>query len=149
MHGKCFISEIFIPYMEVKILPCRPTGAEEWQVPLYWIKMCPFLDWKPALSWRECHKKVSIFERLRPWPWCGQCYKKVSKSYLHMVFFFTLAALLFERWFGGPPVGVYNSFLLTIKYVKRSLLTKSPTQIFDFQLAALALKINHSVIHYD
>ena len=65
-----------------------------------------------------------------------------------MVFFFNLAALLFERWFGGPPAGVYNSFLLTTKYVKRSLLAKSLNLIFDFQLAALALKNNHSVIHY-
>ena len=74
--------------------------------------------------------------------------KEVSKSYLYMVFFFNLAALLFERWFGGPPAGVYNSFLLTTKYVKRSLLAKSLNLIFDFQLAALALKNNHSVIHY-
>ena len=63
-------------------------------------------------------------------------------------FFFTLAALLFERWFGEPPVGVYNSFLLTTKYVKRSLPTKSLTRIFDFQLAPLALENWHSVIHY-
>ena len=66
-----------------------------------------------------------------------------------MVFFFTLAALLFERWFGGPPEGVYSSFLLTTKNVKRSLLAKSLNRIFDFQLAALALKNNHSVIHYN
>ena len=60
--------------------------------------------------------------------------KLVNLIYIYF-FFFTLAALLFERWFGEPPVGVYNSFLLTTKYVKRSLPTKSVTRI-------------HSVIHY-
>ena len=73
--------------------------------------------------------------------------KLVNLIYIWL-FFLTLAALLFEKWFGEPPARVYNSFLLTTKYVKRSLPTKSLTWIFDFQLAALALENWHSLIHY-
>ena len=44
--------------------------------------------------------------------------KEVSESYVHIMFyFFTLAALLFERLFGGPTVGVYDSLLTTKKEV--------------------------------
>ena len=74
--------------------------------------------------------------------------KKLVNLIYIWFFFFVLAALLYERRFSGPPVGVHNSFILTTKYVKRSLLRKSLTRIFDIQLAALALKNNHSVIHY-
>ena len=73
--------------------------------------------------------------------------KEVSKPYLHTVYFFSsLWPLSSFKWFGGLPVGVYNSFPLTTKHVKRSL-TKSLTRIFHFQLAALALKNHHIVIH--
>ena len=73
--------------------------------------------------------------------------KEVNKSYLHMVSFSSLwpPSSLKDGW---PHVRMHNSFLLTTIYVKRSLLTKSLTQILDFQLAALAPKNNPSVIYY-
>ena len=112
-------------------------GKTSSKVFLYWIKI------KKRISWLK-----SVHLRTSSPPTMGSV-KEVIKSYLHMVFFFfTLAVLLFERGFGEPPVGVHISFLLTTKYVKRSLLTKSLTRIFDFQLAALALKNNYCVIHY-
>ena len=46
-------------------------------------------------------------------------------NFISYVSFFTLAALLIERWFGGRAVGVYDSFLPKAKYVKGSLLIKS------------------------
>ena len=85
--------------MEVKILPRRPAGAggdTSSQVPLEWIKIkkCPFPDWNPALSWRECHRKVCIIKRLRPDHGVGSV-KEISKSDLHIVFFL---------YFGRPPL---------------------------------------------
>ena len=138
--------------MEVKILPCRPTEAGGRQVPLYWIKIkksALFLIGNLLFHEGNATKKCASSKVFALDHGVGSVIKKLVNLIYMWFFFFTLATLLFERWFGGPPVGVYNSFLLTIKYVKRSFLTKSPTQIFDFQLAALALKINHSVIHYD
>ena len=35
--------------------------------------------------------------------------RKLVNLFKYGVFFFTLAALLFERWFGGPVVGAYSS----------------------------------------
>ena len=46
-------------------------------------------------------------------------------NFISYVFFFTLAALLIERWFGERAVGVYDSFLLTTRNVKGRLLIKS------------------------
>ena len=44
---------------------------------------------------------------------------EVSKSYLDMVSLFTLATLLFESWFGGSPVTVYNIFFSSNKVCKK------------------------------
>ena len=47
-----------------------------------------------------------------------------------MIFFITLATLFFERWFGGPAVGVHISLLLTTKYVKRNLQIKNCSNVW-------------------
>ena len=44
---------------------------------------------------------------------------EVNKSYLDMVSLFTLATLLFESWFGGSPVTVYNIFFSSNKVCKK------------------------------
>ena len=123
-------------------------GDTSSQVPLYWIiiKKCPFLDWKPTFMKGMPQKTVHLRTSSPPDHGVGNV-KEVSKPYLHTVYFFSsLWPLSSFKWFGGLPVGVYNSFPLTTKHVKRSL-TKSLTRIFHFQLAALALKNHHIVIH--
>ena len=62
--------------------------------------------------------------------------KELSESYLHLGFFLHFGT----PHLSGPALGVYNSLLLRIKYVKRSLLTQL-TPTFDFQFTALALKL--------
>ena len=74
-------------------------------------------DWKPT-SWRECHRKVCIFERLRPPTMVWAVLRKLVNLIYIWVFFSSLWPPSSFKWFGGPPLGVYNSFPLTTKYVK-------------------------------
>ena len=76
------------------------------------ISFSPVLASKTSVTNFECNKNLCVFKRLYLPPimvWT------VSKSY-YKFFFFTLATLFFERWFGGPAGGVCKSFLLKTKY---------------------------------
>ena len=115
--------------------PLKP-GGHKFIGPFYWVKIK-----KVSFAWLETcsstkgmlQKSVHLRTSSPPILVWAVLRKLVNLIYIWF-FLFTFAALLFVRWFGGLPVGVYNSFLLTNKYVKRSLLTKSLTRIFDFQL---------------